>query len=305
MIISTENPIRLLDLNKYPLTEEQVNDKHLQKWTKEIIYTFTPNELYNSQYKNTVTRNVYNLPTNRKFTNYGARHFVMKQQCALFNDEIEELRKEAKSKYSPYWYGMISTCRHSAHISLRIAQMLFPASKWSIVNAPHHTFVTNVDLTTIETFFRTHSYNEAMPMMIDRAEYDIDAPMIVDILITKKSTFLGLLLVHRTAFNRFVSIRLPYKSHNSSKDYRKRMVHNTNIYKVPNQELTFIKNNTSENISRNSVKENMRHNTIKRNTTNKNAIKRNTTNKNAIKRNTTNKNVTLKRCSNGKCSIMG
>ncbi len=302
MNISTENPIRLLDLNKYPLNDEQIKDKYLQKWTKEVIYTFTPNELYNSQYKNTVTRNVYNIPTNRKFTNYGARHFVMKQQCALFNDEIEELRKEAKNKYSPYWYGMISTCRHSAHISLRIAQMLFPASKWSIVNAPHHTFVTNVDLTTIETFFRTHSYNEAMPMMIDHAEYDIDAPMIVDILITNKSIFLGLLLVHRTAFNRFVSIRLPYESHISSKNYRKRMVHNTNIYKVPKeqivskQELTVIKNNTSgHNMRDNSIKETVFHNTIKRNTTNKNAINRKTLSK----------NVTLKRCSNGKCSIMG
>ncbi len=282
MNISTENPIRLLDMNKYPLNDKQIQDKQLKTWTQEVLYTFTPNSLYNQEYKNTVTRNIYNLPANRKLANYGARHFVMKEQCGLNEKEIEELRKEAINQYSPYWYGMISTCHFSAHITLKIAQMLFPESKWKIINISfHHSFVTNIDVTTLQNFFTTHSYYDALPFMIDHATYDINAPMIIDILVTTKSTFLGLIVPTSNSFGRF--IHQPYKTYNIPKNYRKKLISDEDIQKIPKTwNIRKKVKNTSRNIT---VKNNKSHTQFTKNNTIRNA--------------------TIKKCSNSTCTIMG
>ncbi len=288
MNISIENPIRLLDLNKYPLNNEQVQNKQLKKWTQEVLYKFTPNSIYNSEYKNTVTRNIYNLPANRKLANYGARYFVMKQQCGLNEKEIEELRKEAINHYSPYWYGMISTCHYSAHITLKIAQLLFPESKWKIVNILfHHSFVTNIDVTTLQTFFTTHSYYDALPFMIDHATYDINAPMIIDILITTKSLFLGLIVPPSNYFSRF--LYRPYKTYNESKKYRKNRIYDKDIIKIPKakeKNIQEIVNNNHNNRSRNTTLNNKKNHKVTLNNKKKHR-------------------VTLKKCSNRTCSIMG
>lgn len=210
--ISKSNPVRLLDLNKYLLSDKQINDPQLRKWTKELIYKFTKNNLYNKEYKNTVNKNVYTLPLNTQLSNYGARHFVMKEQCQLNPKEIDELRAEAKDIHSPYWYGMISTCHHSGHITLKIANMLFPDVKWKLVKTPNHTFVSNMSDDNIKKLFgndytmdnlmktNKNVYNKGFKdrldeienLIIDKADFDKSAPMIIDILLTNKKMFLDL-----------------------------------------------------------------------------------------------------------------
>ena len=210
--INKSNPIRLLDLNNYPLSDEQINNPQLRKWTKEIISQFTKSGLYNKEYKNTVKKNVYNLPLNKKLSKYGARHFIMKEQCQLSPKEIDELRAEAKDIHSPYWYGMISTCHHSGHITLKIAKMLFPTVNWKLVKTPGHSFVINISDDKIKKLFGNDYtlYNlskidknvylnavkervsELEKIMIDKAKFDESAPMIIDILVTEKKMFLDL-----------------------------------------------------------------------------------------------------------------
>lgn len=260
--ISETNPIRLIDLNRYPLSEEDIHDKDLIKWTKEIIHTFTRgNESY-THFKNTVNKNVYTLPLNNKFSKYGARHFVMKDVCLLNDKEIDKLRKEATSIYSPYWYGMLSTCHHSGHISLRIAQLLFPNVKWRIIETVGHTFVTNMSVYSILTTFSDISpYSSSVDNMfvnkldknnniqtekekikevnklldkiiIDKAEFDESAPMIIDILITDKKSFLE--LVGRTPY-RYI------RQHSNTRTRRNRLIFTGNIKETPIIQNSIIK----------------------------------------------------------------
>lgn len=264
MTITEENPIRLLDLNKYPLSEEQANDKELVQWTKEIIHTFTTNTTGYSNFKNTVEKNVFELPVGAKLKKYGARYFVMKEQCAMTDEEITKLRKEAPNKYSPYWYGMISTCHFSGHITLKIAQMLFPLETWNIISTFSHTFVTNLTRSNIiaifgdtssfakevnATFQQKYKNTGAMPpsrwsveygaemrmknkevakllspYIADRAEYKKASPMIIDLLATDKDTFLELV-----ARAKSTSIT----EYNSAINYRKSLTSVGNIRKIP------------------------------------------------------------------------
>ncbi len=264
MNISPENPIRLLDLNKYPLNDEQIQDKQLKKWTHEVLYEYTPNSNYKNSFKNTVKRKVYNLPVNKKLSNYGARHFAP-IYCGYTRKQIDDIRKEAINKYSPYWYGMLTTCHSSAHIVLKIAQMLFPESKWIIVSSLWHSYVTNIDMVTLKTLFTTHSKKELDPLMIDHADYDVNAPMIVDILITNKNDFLNLVaLVPDDPTYTTNYVGETYESFNSAKNYRKYAL-NTNLTKKIPKNLNTRKNT----------------------------------------RNTITRNTKLKKCSNGICSIMG
>jgi hypothetical protein len=264
MTITEENLIRLLDLNKYHLNEEQTKDKELLEWTQEILYTFTSNSSKYSNFKNTVKKNVYKLPVGAKLSKYGARHFVMKEQCAMTDEEISKLREEAVNKYSPYWYGMISTCHFSGHITLKIAQMLFPLESWSIISTAGHTFVTNLTRNSIINIFSDISpfakevdkiYEDKYmepgvsrprflseewraekkerikevskllnPYIVDKAEYKEASPMIIDLLATDKETFLGLVA---RASSKYL------QSYTTAKAFRNSLVKTGNIRKVP------------------------------------------------------------------------
>jgi hypothetical protein len=240
--ILDKNPIRLLDLNRYPLTEEQTKDPELVQWTKEIIKTFTSDLRMYPEFRKTVNPFVYLLPSSTKLSKYGARHFVMAGQCALTKEEIKKLRAEAPNKYSPYWYGMISTCHHSGHITLKLARMLFPGVNWHIVQTLGHTFVTNMSVDNIANTFSNNSFlsksinteklstprkeriQEFVSIMgrymIDKAEFDPSAPMIFDILATDKEMFLG--LVSRTS-KRYITMT------NSPTEFRQELVNVGNI----------------------------------------------------------------------------
>jgi hypothetical protein len=257
MDVSKEHPVRLLDLNQNLLSEKDIQDKDLIKWTKEIIHTFTGKSKSFNNFKNTVSRRNYNLPPGAKLSTFGARHFVMKEQCALTDEEIEELRKEAKSPYSPYWYGMISTCHFSGHITLKIAQMLYPEVKWRLIITMGHTFVTNISDDAIVLLFSDISpytkdiiknfssvyypfgsneqikqtkekkqkmLNALSHLMVDKASFDPSEPMIFDILVTNKDMFLGL-----TAGTPLRWIKINDKSVN---EYRKSLIRNGNLHTV-------------------------------------------------------------------------
>jgi hypothetical protein len=242
--ILDSNPIRLLNLNKYRLTEEQTQDEELVRWTKEVIGEFTTLRMY-PQFRQTVNPFVYALPTSMKLKKYGARHFVMKEQCAMNDEEIAKLRAEAPNKYSPYWYGMISTCHHSGHIGLKIAQMLFPSVKWRIVQTMSHTFVTNMSLDNIKNTFSNNSglsreLNEGIKRnsiqklkeriasfvsimqdyIVDNAEFDESAPMIIDILATDKQTFLNLVSISSAKY---------IQSYNSPQEFRQKLLNWGNL----------------------------------------------------------------------------